>query len=91
MIWAPPLLHQKHPVMRLVSLPLASAHPTPLPQTVQQAPPSSRRAMAQSMDGGSKQKDSSWGEQLPDLQASLEKVICNNRQSLYDEICHFEH
>lgn len=34
--------------------------------------------MAQSMNGGSKQDDPSVGEQLPDLQASFENVICGD-------------
>lgn len=78
MIWAPPLFHQgcqEHPVMRPVSLPLTSAPPTPQTQTVQLTRSLSRQALDPPMGGGSKQMDPSWGEQLPDLQASLEEVI----------------
>lgn len=77
MIWAPPLLHPGHqvcPVMKLVSLPLASAHPAPLSRTVQQTPPLSMQAMFLSTDGVPKQRDPSWGEQFFDSQAS-EKAV----------------
>lgn len=79
MIWAPPLLHQgcqEHPVMRPVSLPLASVPPAPRPQTVQQRLSLPRPALYPPMGGGGvKPMHSSQRKQLHDPQTSFEEVI----------------
>lgn len=64
--------------MTPVFQPVASVPPTRRPQTEQQSLLLPSPVLDPPIGGGSGQMDPSGEEQLPDLQASYEEVICSN-------------